>query len=230
MEIMDGGGIGSSVVRDLRNRREDSRDRIIRASASLFFEQGYEKTTTRQIIQRSGVLNGSLYHAFRNKDEIFKEIVMEALEDVLHESEEQLKRNFNPLVAIVYPAAIELYTASNSKNVADLLYHAHQSWSVMNGFIEVTHKWVSEQLIRLNIDVNLDNYERNVLALMGCVGSYIEEYHLTDNNVPYKDNLKAVIIVVCALFGLQIFDVNKIVNEICKHLESERVSVLGLTI
>lgn len=230
METM--GRIGIPVVSSLKKHDDpnDSKEKIIQASADLFFEQGYEKTTTRQIIQRSGVLNGSLYHAFGNKEGIFKAIVMEALEATLKESEEQLKKNSSPLVAIVYPAAIELYAASHSKNVADLLYHAHQSRSIMNGFVEVTHNWVSEQLIRLNIDINLDSYDRNLLALMGCLRSYIEEYYLTDNRISYRENLRTVVIVVCALFGIQLFDVDKVVNEICRHLESEKITILGLTI
>lgn len=34
----------------------------------LFYVQGYDKTTTRQIIQKAGILNGSLYHSFTNKE------------------------------------------------------------------------------------------------------------------------------------------------------------------
>ena len=111
---------------DLRGRHGDPRERILTASMELFYEQGYEKTTTRQILQRSGVLNGSLYHAFGNKEGVFKAIVMKALEAALHESEDQLARNTDPLVAVIFPAALELYAAYHSKNVADLLYHAHQ--------------------------------------------------------------------------------------------------------
>jgi len=44
--------------------------RIIRISRRLFLEQGYDKTSVRQILNKSGLSTGSLYHFFKNKEEI----------------------------------------------------------------------------------------------------------------------------------------------------------------
>lgn len=210
----------------LKNKSEDSKTKILNASLELFLEQGYEKTTTRQIIQRSGVLNGSLYHAFGNKEGIFKAISMKALDDALSESTKQLESNSNLLVALGYPAAVELYAASKSKSVAELLHHAHSSWDIMNGFIDITYKWVNERITDLNIDFTIKNYRRNILAVMGVLGKYIEEYYATNNDVPYCENLKKVIIVTCSLFNIPTFDVDGIVSRISEHVEAAGVPML----
>ena len=61
----------SNVLQHQEGRRkrsektEDMRRRILEESVKLFLEQGYEKTTTRQILQRVGILNGSLYNIYR---------------------------------------------------------------------------------------------------------------------------------------------------------------------
>ena len=55
-------------------RTEELRRRILDESMKLFFEQGFEGTTTRQILDRVGILNGSLYNIYRSKEEIFSDI------------------------------------------------------------------------------------------------------------------------------------------------------------
>ena len=62
-------------------RTEEMRRRILDASLRLFIQQGYEKTTTRQILNEVGILNGSLYNIYSSKEEIFSDIVMMTMED-----------------------------------------------------------------------------------------------------------------------------------------------------
>ncbi|MCQ2079541.1 MAG: TetR/AcrR family transcriptional regulator [archaeon] len=62
---------------------EESRRKVLDAAFALFTEQGYEKTTMRQIIQKSGVLNGSVYHAFGNKDGVFEVVFNRILDKAL---------------------------------------------------------------------------------------------------------------------------------------------------
>ena len=67
-------------------RTEEMRRRILDASLRLFIQQGYEKTTTRQILNEVGILNGSLYNIYSSKEEIFSDIVMMALEDAIRQT------------------------------------------------------------------------------------------------------------------------------------------------
>jgi AcrR family transcriptional regulator len=219
--------IGKKKEAEPIDKHNDSREKILEASFELFCEQGYEKTTIRQIIQRSGVLNGSLYYAFGNKEGIFRTIAMEAFEAVLKESEKELEKNSNLLVAISYPAALDLYLASKSKHIAEMLYHGHNSWQIMNGIMEVMRKWIDEQVRKIDKDFVFKDYDRNVLAIMGVIGKYIEEYYVTDNNIPFRKNLKEVIIVTCALFGQQVFDIDSVVEAVASHVEALDIMILG---
>lgn len=51
-------------------RRSDTRDRIRAVAMELFAEQGYEKTSLRQIAERLGVTKAALYYHFRTKEDI----------------------------------------------------------------------------------------------------------------------------------------------------------------
>lgn len=57
--------------------KDEVRQRILAAAKELFVQQGYKKTTIRQIVEKSGVLTGSIYYFFKNKEDIFQSLVME---------------------------------------------------------------------------------------------------------------------------------------------------------
>lgn len=52
----------------------DSRERLIAVATELFGEQGYHRTGTEEIVRRSGVTRGSLYHHFADKEALFEEV------------------------------------------------------------------------------------------------------------------------------------------------------------
>lgn len=51
-------------------RRGGTRDKIQAVALELFAEQGYEKTSLREIAERLGVTKAALYYHFRTKDDI----------------------------------------------------------------------------------------------------------------------------------------------------------------
>ncbi|GAA0675441.1 TetR family transcriptional regulator [Kitasatospora atroaurantiaca] len=55
--------------------RSDTRARIIDVALELFAEQGYEKTSLREIADRLGVTKAALYYHFKTKDDIVHGIV-----------------------------------------------------------------------------------------------------------------------------------------------------------
>ncbi|MFD4401663.1 TetR/AcrR family transcriptional regulator [Nocardia sp. NPDC058499] len=54
----------------MAGRRSDTRDRIRAVAMELFSEQGYEKTSLRQIADHLGVTKAALYYHFRTKEDI----------------------------------------------------------------------------------------------------------------------------------------------------------------
>jgi len=53
-----------------QRRRGDTRQRILDVALELFAEQGYEKTSLREIAERLGVTKAALYYHFKTKEEI----------------------------------------------------------------------------------------------------------------------------------------------------------------
>lgn len=64
------------------------RERILNEAARLFRERGYQRTTVRDIAERVGILSGSLFHHFRSKEEMLREIMSDAALSVCARAEE----------------------------------------------------------------------------------------------------------------------------------------------
>ena len=60
-----------------RRAPEEKRAQIASAAAALFAEHGYAGATTARIAERAGVSEGIVFHHFRSKRELFREVVAE---------------------------------------------------------------------------------------------------------------------------------------------------------
>ncbi|HEX2820123.1 MAG TPA: helix-turn-helix domain-containing protein [Streptosporangiaceae bacterium] len=67
--------------------RTDTRSRVQKVALELFAEQGYEKTSLREIAERLGVTKAALYYHFKSK------------EDIVHSFTEDYFAQFDALVA-----------------------------------------------------------------------------------------------------------------------------------
>src|SRR6202790_1331035 len=55
--------------------RTDTRSRVQKIALELFAEQGYEKTSLREIAERLGVTKAALYYHFKSKEDIVSSLV-----------------------------------------------------------------------------------------------------------------------------------------------------------
>ena len=58
---------------------DSPRGRVLRAAAYLFHEQGYARTTVRELALMVGIQSGSLFHHFKSKDAILCAVMEEAI-------------------------------------------------------------------------------------------------------------------------------------------------------
>ncbi len=63
-------------VKEWKERRGDEmRELILDSASAIFNEKGFERSTTKEIAQRTGVSEGTLYNYFENKREILLSLV-----------------------------------------------------------------------------------------------------------------------------------------------------------
>jgi len=91
--------------RQVRPVAQSDRDLVLRSAARLFREQGYERTTVKEIAEACNMLPGSLHYRYQAKEDILVDLMRLGLEQAsiavsqavvgVAEPEEQLRRGIN---------------------------------------------------------------------------------------------------------------------------------------
>lgn len=87
------------------------REWVLRSAARLFREQGYERTTVKEIAEACDLLPGSLYYRYQTKEDILVDLMRLGLEQIstavseavagVADPEEQLRRGINAHLKIL---------------------------------------------------------------------------------------------------------------------------------
>jgi len=67
------------VKNDVITSPSSAKGKLLQAAAKLFREKGYEKTTTRDLATAVGILSGSIFHHFKNKEAILYEVMQQTI-------------------------------------------------------------------------------------------------------------------------------------------------------
>jgi AcrR family transcriptional regulator len=113
-------------------RRAGTREKIQEIALELFAEQGYEKTSLREIAERLGVTKAALYYHFRTKDDIVASLFDDFLEQVDEiidwardkpvddELRREIVRRYSDVITSSTPAAMMQFIQGNQSAVRDL--------------------------------------------------------------------------------------------------------------
>ena len=74
--------MAENVSCDTPERGRDTRSRLRELALELFAEQGYEKTSLREIAERLGVTKAALYYYFKSKEDIVRSLVEDYMADI----------------------------------------------------------------------------------------------------------------------------------------------------
>ena len=67
-------------------RAASTRHQLLEAARDAFCERGYRATTVAEIVSRARTARGTFYLYFRNKDDVFAEVLAENCEELLRET------------------------------------------------------------------------------------------------------------------------------------------------
>ncbi|MCR3757625.1 TetR/AcrR family transcriptional regulator [Clostridium felsineum] len=184
---------------------DEVRNKILWAAKELFKEKGYKKTTIRQIVDKSGVLIGSIYYFFKNKEEIFETIVLELFD----KSDSIVNESFDietPALKYAVMCAIELKAVEMHELICEFYYEAYSSDLILNKVVRRAAKRSEKLFKEYNKKYTFEDYYIRTLMVKGSVRSVIVSRYL-DKNIDFDKIINTFLRI-----SLQAFNVDK--NEI----------------
>jgi len=151
------------------------KNKIIEIARRLFVNQGYQKTTIRQIIEEAEINTGTLYHFFRDKEDIFlrgseiTDIELVALVESLTRNEKDYVLKY-----AVY-MALEFKMIEKSDKIAELYRESYNSWRMTQMVIPVDVVRNKLYFHEYNKDFTRQDYYLISMAIRGMMSMYIAE-------------------------------------------------------
>ncbi|HUN55148.1 MAG TPA: helix-turn-helix domain-containing protein [Smithella sp.] len=151
------------------------KNKIIEIARQLFVEQGYQKTTIRQIIEKAGINTGTLYHFFRDKEDIFlrgseiTDFELVALVERLTANEKDYVLKY----AVYF--ALEFKMVEKSDKIAELYLESYCSLRMTQMAMPIDMARNKLYFHEYNKDFTKQDYYRISLALRGMRLMFVAE-------------------------------------------------------
>lgn len=146
----------------------DTQNRIIESAKILFYENGYDATTVRQIVKQAGMRNhASIYQYFKNKSDIVKKITETYFDNVMNFAkeyivvQEPLTRYFMIQMMVISEIMIDvhnsIYYSEFMKDTTFDFFETSQDKEYQSIFSAVTEKY-SPKITRNEIIFSVSSY------------------------------------------------------------------------
>lgn len=164
--------------------RTNSRQKIIDTALRLFGQQGYEKTSVREIARVANISLGLMYNYFSSKEALLQAIIQDGLQEIQH-SFAGITPNRDRLGRLV-----EQYFASLEKmkdhwrllHSIRMQQHLHQLLSCET---EAINNYIIGELSLILQDMRYDNPVHEAVLLFASLDGMASHY-LTNRQYPLK--------------------------------------------
>ena len=95
---------------------------ILKEAASLFSERGYERTSMREIAERTGVSKPAIYYHFTNKQSLFEELINTSFEISKQRMEEIANSDRDPIQQLKDLAIVRFQSTKENPEMMRFIY------------------------------------------------------------------------------------------------------------
>lgn len=210
-------------------KSQQLKNSILDATRELLLAQGYQKTTIRQITAKVGINTGSLYHFFRDKDDIFKNIVIETYKDIIAYSDSILTENQDPAFRYALTRALEMKAIDTYNRIAELYHVAYSSWPVTQAMLPINMERKQFFFHSLNPDFTEKDYYNRSLALRGMRLSFISR-RLYEGPGNLAESVAFLIETALSMFNVPEDHIRGLIPKVLDILDQELLELYGFTL
>lgn len=150
------------------------KNKVLQAAKESFQEKGYSRTPITEIMKKAGVSNGTLYHFFKNKEDILLHITREMLDLTVIVSDNVSKDTPNPWVHFCIEIAMQFSLVLYHPNIAEMYLIAHESGPISSEITQRIHERTLFLFKDIQADIGEDHLFALTLAVKGLIHSFIQ--------------------------------------------------------
>jgi len=188
------------------------RDKILKTARRLLIEQGYENTTIRQITKECGVQIGTVYHFFKNKEDIFKDIAQVLIDRVISKVGETVRENDNCLV-FANEIRLHLNIIFNNPKSRELYLVAYNSPLIAEIILKRTVARNKELLQQFTQSFTEEDYNVRATFISGCLHGMAIQMQ-KDNSINQDSITKKIIRLMLQGFNVPPSEINKTLEKV----------------
>lgn len=211
----------------MKIRKADSeavRNKIIKISRRLFLEQGYEHTTVRQVLKKAGLSTGSLYHFFKNKEEILLFSLKDALLEISSLTDGIAAQYNEPMLRYSLGIAIGISEIFKYKRLFNFYHAVYKNETAENFMISIKVARMKNLLRDLDLQFTDNEIHSRVLAIHGATRALMLATINKQLSADLKDIYALIIRIALSEFNIPQHKINTIIRLTTTIMQTKRFS------
>lgn len=207
-----------------KTNREVLRNKIIKISRRLFLEQGYENTTVRQVLKKANLSTGSLYHFFKNKEEILLFALKDALLEISSLTDSMAVKYNEPVLRYALGIAVGTSEIFKYKHLFNFYNAIYKNESAENYMISLKVTRMKNLLNDLNLDFTDNQIHSRVLAIHGATRALMLAKINKQLSATLNDIYSLIIKIALSEFNVPKEKIEKIIKLTTEIIQDETFS------
>ncbi len=216
---------GAMKMKTRKANREEVRKNIIKISRRLFLEQGYENTTVRQVLKKAHLSTGSLYHFFKNKEEILLCSLKDALLEISSLTDSIAVKYNEPVLRYALGIAVGISEIFNYKRLFNFYNAIYKNESAENFMISLKVARMKNLLNDLNLHFTDNEIHSRILAIHGATRAIMLALINKQLSAHLNDIYSLIIRIALSEFNIPEKKINEIIKLTTKIIQTKTFSM-----
>jgi AcrR family transcriptional regulator len=211
-------------IKTRKANREVLRNNIIKISRKLFLEQGYENTTVRQVLKEARLSTGSLYHFFKNKEEILLVSLKDALFEISSLTDSMAAKHHEPMLRYALGVAVGIREIFKYKHLFNFYNAIYKIESAENFMINLKVTRMKNLLNDLNLHFTDNEIHSRILAIHGATRALMLAKINKQLSANLNDIYSLIIKIALSEFNIPEKKINTIIKLTTKIIQTKTFS------
>ena len=199
-----------------RQRSEDHltevRHKILNSAKDLFTHQGYKKTTIRQIVEKSGILTGSIYYLYKNKEDIFQALILSLTKNCIKKIDD-IYAEESPEFRYAAVCAVELKAVENDAIVRECYFAGYSSRMIFEQLVIQFTDLAMALFTGTKHACSREDYFHKTLLIKGAMRSCIAEFYFT-RPINHQISCNQCIALALYILGFEQSEITHVISRI----------------